>query len=246
MYLKGTCCAHIRTWLTLVVYIEYPRFFFKYYLNTGPYVCISTNVYEMVNYQNSKIYKLVNNVDDKIYVGSTCNLLRVRKSGHKDKSTKQVDRRVYAHLNAIGWDNVQIVLIEEFPCDNKMHLLKRERYWVDLLKPVLNTNLPTGGLCPHGKTKCLCVTCGGKSMCIHGKRKETCRPCGGIQMCIHGKQKRFCVPCGGTSICAHGGRKYDCVICSPISCECCGIVTSKTHINRHLKSVKHIRNFIWS
>ena len=31
-------------------------------------------------YDNGKIYKLVNNVDDKIYVGSTCNLLRVKTS----------------------------------------------------------------------------------------------------------------------------------------------------------------------
>ena len=45
----------------------------------------------MVNYADGKIYKLVNNVDNKIYVGSTCNPLRLRKSGHKIKSKARYD-----------------------------------------------------------------------------------------------------------------------------------------------------------
>ena len=52
-------------------------------------------------YDNGKIYKLVNNVDDKIYVGSTCNLLRVRKNQHKIKSKGKPDRRIYNHLNQL-------------------------------------------------------------------------------------------------------------------------------------------------
>jgi hypothetical protein len=95
-------------------------------------------------YANGKIYKLVNNVDDKIYVGSTCGSLKLRKSGHKAKSLLCNDRLVYKHIADIGgWDNVQIVLIEECPCENKMELLRRERHWIDDLKPELNKALPT-------------------------------------------------------------------------------------------------------
>ena len=41
----------------------------------------------MPDFQNAKVYKLVNTVDDKIYVGSTCRSLAKRKQGHK-KSLK--------------------------------------------------------------------------------------------------------------------------------------------------------------
>ena len=33
-------------------------------------------------------------------------------------------------------------VIEEFPCENKIELVIRERYHFDLFKPVLNTNRP--------------------------------------------------------------------------------------------------------
>ena len=94
-------------------------------------------------YDNGKIYKLVNNVDDKIYVGSTCNILRVRKARHKAKSKMEPDRRIYKHLNQVGWGNVEIILIENYECKSKEDLNKRERYWIDELKPELNKVIPT-------------------------------------------------------------------------------------------------------
>ena len=97
----------------------------------------------MVNYENSKIYKLVNNVDDKIYIGSTCNTLRQRKYGHNQKSIKYPNRHVYQHLNQIGWGNVDIILIENYECKTKDELHARERHWIDELKPELNKSLPT-------------------------------------------------------------------------------------------------------
>ena len=63
----------------------------------------------MVNYANGKIYKLINNIDDKIYVGSTCETLIQRKNEHKKKA-KQKNFKVYNHLNQVGWGNVDIYL----------------------------------------------------------------------------------------------------------------------------------------
>jgi group I intron endonuclease len=97
----------------------------------------------MVNYANGQIYKLVNNVDDEIYIGSTCGTLRLRKCGHKSKAKKDTERRVYKHLNEIGWDNVDIILIEACDCQNKDELHRRERYWIDTLNSSLNKVLPT-------------------------------------------------------------------------------------------------------
>tara|TARA_R110000823_G_scaffold41021_1_gene108285 strand:- start:1470 stop:1952 length:483 start_codon:yes stop_codon:yes gene_type:complete len=97
----------------------------------------------MVNYSNSKIYKLVNNVDNKIYIGSTCNTLRQRKGEHKRSSKIHPERPVYKHLNQVGWENVEIILIETHECKNKDELHKRERHFIDELKPELNKQLPT-------------------------------------------------------------------------------------------------------
>ena len=96
----------------------------------------------MVNYQNGKIYKLVNDVDDEIYVGSTCRTLSKRKGDHRSSSNICPERHVYKHLNGVGWDNVKIVLIENYQCNNKEELFQRERYWIDQLKPTLNKIRP--------------------------------------------------------------------------------------------------------
>lgn len=92
-------------------------------------------------YSKGKIYKLVNDVDDEIYVGSTCLTLAKRFYEHKH-SAKYKPLRIHHHLNEIGWDTVKIILVEEFSCENKMQLLQRERYWIDALKPTLNKTLP--------------------------------------------------------------------------------------------------------
>ena len=68
--------------------------------------------------------------------------LSKRKSKHYEELGKYPERKVYKHLNQIGWDNVDIILIENFECKNKEELHRRERHWIDELKSELNTNLP--------------------------------------------------------------------------------------------------------
>jgi hypothetical protein len=95
----------------------------------------------MERYKNGKIYRLI--VGDEFYVGSTCSTLAKRKCKHKYKAKKYPDRKVYQKANEVGWDNINVVLIEEYPCKNKMELVRRERYWVDELQPTLNTQTPS-------------------------------------------------------------------------------------------------------
>ena len=94
-------------------------------------------------YANGKIYRLVNTADNKEYVGSTCTSLAKRLHQHKTKAKREPNRNIYKHLIEIGWGNVSIVLVEEYPCDNKMELERRERYWIEALKPTLNKRVPT-------------------------------------------------------------------------------------------------------
>jgi len=95
----------------------------------------------MNRYNEGKIYKLCNDVDDQIYVGSTCLSLAKRRYSHK-QCTKRRTSPVYNHLNAIGWDHVHIILVESYPCANKMELEKRERYWIEKLNSSLNRYIP--------------------------------------------------------------------------------------------------------
>jgi group I intron endonuclease len=98
---------------------------------------------EDTRYAKAKIYRLVNNIDNEFYVGSTCNTLSKRLYRHKTSSNLKPNRLVYRHFNKIGWENVSIVLIEECPCKNKMELLRKERQCIETLQPNLNKQVPT-------------------------------------------------------------------------------------------------------
>jgi hypothetical protein len=87
----------------------------------------------MERYENSKIYRLVCS-DGFFYIGSTCVPLCKRLYRHKDKSKKEPERKVYKHIINLGWENVKIILIEEFQCKNKDELRRREQEEIDKYK----------------------------------------------------------------------------------------------------------------
>ena len=196
----------------------------------------------MTRFSNSKVYKLINSVDSKIYVGSTTQPLSKRLMDHKS-AAKKSPSFVHKHFNKIGWDKVRIVLIETVNCFNKEQLNQREQHWIDLLKPSLNKNSAYVH-CPHGRQHSLCKDCGGASICEHDKERYICKICHGVSICPHGRQKSRCRDCGGISICEHDIRKDRCKICSPKHCEYCNITTSKSTCKTHINSNIHIYNFI--
>ena len=61
----------------------------------------------MPNYQESKIYKLVSNISDDIYIGSTVNRLSHRLNQHKNKHNSCVSKNLFTN-DAV----IQIILIE--------------------------------------------------------------------------------------------------------------------------------------
>jgi group I intron endonuclease len=93
-------------------------------------------------YARGKIYKLVNNVDEEIYIGSTIENLANRKCKHACDAKRRIQQKIYQHLNKIGWSNVKIILIENYACHSINELRARERYWIDELKPSLNKQTP--------------------------------------------------------------------------------------------------------
>jgi hypothetical protein len=81
----------------------------------------------MVNYNNAKIYKLVNLDLGLTYYGSTCGGLRKRLGNHKsDAKTRNYSSKLLFEKGICT-----ILLVEEFPTDNKRLLHQRERYWIE-------------------------------------------------------------------------------------------------------------------
>jgi len=103
---------------------------------------------EINKYQNGKIYKLINSQTNKIYIGSTCRTLNRRLISHKfhylswkDDENKQSYVTSY-ELFELG--HVTIELIELYPCNSKVELHSRERYWINQnINIVVNKCIPT-------------------------------------------------------------------------------------------------------
>ena len=87
----------------------------------------------MPDYQKGKIYKIISNETDEVYIGSTTQTLSLRLGGHKRNYKKYLNNK-YSYTtsyNILKYDDVKIILIEECPCDNREQLLKREQYYID-------------------------------------------------------------------------------------------------------------------
>lgn len=81
-----------------------------------------------MDYKNGKIYKLQIN-DGNFYIGSTKTDLRKRLYNHKTYSKTSLEQNVYKHIGE-NWENVKIILIENFPCNSRQELLKKENEYI--------------------------------------------------------------------------------------------------------------------
>ena len=98
------------------------------------------NKRKSMNYQNGKIYKIVCNITNKIYVGSTCKpRLCDRLGQHRGKYKeylKGLHKNRYTSFDVIQGGDYSIVLLELCPCENKEELLKKEREYIESLECV--------------------------------------------------------------------------------------------------------------
>ena len=80
-------------------------------------------------YSNGKIYKL-QCADGYFYIGSTCSDLTTRLKNHKSVCNNR-DSKLYKHIKTISWNDVSIVLLEDFPSETKLDLRKRENEYIE-------------------------------------------------------------------------------------------------------------------
>ena len=90
----------------------------------------------MVNYQNTKIYKIESHLGSKIYIGSTTKeylsqRMDYHRSGYKHwKNGNGGNMSSYQLFDDYGLENCNILLIESYPCNSKDERASREGYYI--------------------------------------------------------------------------------------------------------------------
>jgi hypothetical protein len=92
----------------------------------------------MPDYKNGKIYKLVDNTNGNIYIGSTTQSLNRRKTKHILDSKKYGEIHnnkliKYSSHSIIKNNNFSMILLENYPCNNKTELRIKEQEYIDKL-----------------------------------------------------------------------------------------------------------------
>lgn len=93
----------------------------------------------MPDYSKGKIYKIICDATDEIYVGSTTQPLYKRLSTHKrHQHIRNLTSKILFEKG-----NCEIILIEDYPCERKEQLHARERHYIENLGNVINKTIPT-------------------------------------------------------------------------------------------------------
>lgn len=94
----------------------------------------------MMNEENiGRIYKIINSVNDKSYIGSTILPLKIRMQKHLIKSKLYPDIKLYKCMNKLGHDKFKMILLKKVKIKNSEELKKIEQNYIDSIKPELNT-----------------------------------------------------------------------------------------------------------
>jgi hypothetical protein len=99
----------------------------------------------MPDYKKGKIYKLVSDQTNDVYIGSTCQTLCQRLTDHKSRMKRHEagKERFTTSQNIVKFDDVKIILIEDFPCERKEQLEAREYYHMKNEPNCCNKVMPT-------------------------------------------------------------------------------------------------------
>jgi len=86
----------------------------------------------MPDYSNAKIYKIQCSSGHYYYGSTTARLLCQRMSVHRRDSQRPRNQnsKLYKHINTIGWDNTEIVLVKNVRCNSRDELFKIENDYI--------------------------------------------------------------------------------------------------------------------
>ena len=175
----------------------------------------------MPNYQNGQIYKIISNhLPDTCYIGSTTQSLAMRMTGHRRDYKKHLTgalKHMITSSKICCYPDAKIYLIEDYPCNNKKELERREGEIMkeymknDDLEDVVNRVIV-------GRTK--------REYYVDNKEKKK-------QYHIDNKEKRN-----------ERSKQYYIdnreKLKQKITCEC-GCLVTKVNISTHRKTKKHLK-----
>ena len=107
-------------------------------------------------YETCYVYKIINDIDDLIYIGSTADKLCKRMVRHRSDAKRENTKntKFYTHIKLHGIDNFKIILVEEFKSINRETLRKHEDKYIkefNTVKNGLNGRYEDGAICEHNK-----------------------------------------------------------------------------------------------
>jgi hypothetical protein len=177
-----------------------------------------------IDYSRCLIYKLCCNdptITDEYY-GHTTDKIR-RKIQHKyscNNPNKYYNSYVYQFIRENGgWENWSMIVVEEYPCENKNQAEVRERFWIETQQSTLNKVIPTRTKqewCEEHKEEIL-----EKRKQYYDEHKEE----------MLEKRKQY-----------YDEHKEEIreQRNQPFDCECGGSYTNR-HKSRHMKTQKHLK-----
>jgi hypothetical protein len=86
----------------------------------------------MPNYKCAKIYKIINDIDDEIYIGSTTQTLDNRFKGHLKSVECNNKGKLYDLIRKYGVEHFSIELLINYPCNSVEELCKKEGEFIKI------------------------------------------------------------------------------------------------------------------
>jgi hypothetical protein len=176
-------------------------------------------------YKNAKIYKLVDNTNGNIYIGSTVRTLKQRLRGHENKYNMYLKgTQLYYGTSFYILENedYNIHLLERVKnCKSKRQLHERERYYIENCENCVNKVVPT-------RTKKEYTICHKQDKAEYDKVYRELNRDHRLQL----KRDHY----------YKNKEAIQAKLKAKIYCDACNYEVSKGHYSAHCKSQTHIQN----
>jgi hypothetical protein len=172
-------------------------------------------------YSRGKIYKIVSDSCDEIYIGSTCEPTLARRlakhRGHYNEYKNGTRNKCMSSFQLLERGDFSIVLIKEYPCENKEQLFAKERYYIDKYKDVCINKMKNVGIT---------LTLGRNE--YYKQYRSGFSPERKLKISM---QKKKYNQENSDTIKAHANQK--------MKCKSCGSIYTRCHKQRHRRTQKH-------
>ena len=180
-----------------------------------------------MDYSKAKIYQLVNDITDDIYIGSTCQPLSKRMAEHRASMRSNRDNHIklYQKMSEIGVEHFRIELTKECPCENIEQLRAIEGKYI---RDMGNLNKQVAGrtmseYCKEYKER-------------YYPQKQIYRD--NNKQSLNEKNKAY-YNSKKEEINIKNKKRYDEITSVKITCDVCGTVHNKKNKPLHIRSKKH-------